>query len=56
MAQAQTECRFAEITPANPVRQADIAVIVHISGAEAEICSGADAATIEAVLRGLRSC
>lgn len=56
MAQSQTECRFTEITSTKSARRADIAAIVRISGVEAEICNGADAATIGAVLRGLRSC
>lgn len=54
MAQAQQGSRFAEITPARPA--GNIAVTVHIAGAEADIHSGADAATVETVLRVLKSC
>lgn len=55
MAQAQQKSRFAEITPS--VRNDNrIAVTVRISGAEADICNGADAATVETVLRILKSC
>lgn len=54
MAQAQLESRFAEITPTRPT--GSITVTVRIAGAEADIHSGADTATVEAVLRVLRSC
>lgn len=54
MAQAQQKSQFAEITPARPV--GNIAVTVRIAGAEADVHSGADAATVEAVLRVLKSC
>lgn len=47
---------FAEVTPAQSVRSGNVAVTVRIAGAEADICNGADAATIEAVLRVLKSC
>lgn len=56
MAQAQQEVQFAEVTPAHPVRCGNVAVTVRIAGAEAEIHSGADAATVETVLRFLKSC
>ena len=56
MAQAQQEVQFAEATPVQPVRSGDVAVTVRISGAEADIHSGADAATVETVLRILKSC
>ena len=56
MAQAQQEIQFAEVTPVQPVRSGDVAVTVRIAGAEADIHSGADAATVETVLRILRSC
>ena len=56
MAQAQQEVQFAEVTPAQPVRYGNVAVTVRISGAEADIHSGADAATVETVLRILKSC
>lgn len=54
MAQAQQESRFAEVTPIRTV--GNVAVTVRIAGAEAEIHTGADAATVETVLRALRSC
>ena len=56
MAQAQQEVQFAEVTPVEPVRSGNVAVTVHIAGAEADIHSGADAATVETVLRILKSC
>ena len=56
MAQAQQEIQFAEVTPEQPVRPAGIAVTVRIAGAEADIHNGADAATVETVLRILKSC
>lgn len=54
MAQAQQESRFAEVTPFRAA--GNIEVTVRIAGAEADIYRGADAATIEAVLRVLKSC
>ncbi len=56
MAQAQQEVQFAEITPVQSVRCGNVAVTVRIAGTEADIHSGADAATVEAVLRILKSC
>ena len=57
MAQVQQEVSFAEVTPVQPVRSGKVvAVTVRISGAEADIHSGADAATVETVLRILKSC
>lgn len=56
MAQAQQEVQFAEVTPARPLRSGNVAVTVRIAGAEADIHSGADAATVETVLRILKSC
>ena len=56
MAQAQQEVQFAEITPVQSVRCSNVAVTVRIAGTEADIHSGADAATVEAVLRILKSC
>ena len=56
MAQAQQEVQFAEVTPLQPVRCGSVAVTVRIAGAEADIHSGADAATVETVLRILKSC
>ena len=56
MAQEQQEIQFAEVTPVQPVRSGNVAVTVRIAGAEADIHSGADAATVETVLRILKSC
>ena len=56
MAQAQQDIQFAEVTPAQPVRCGNVAVTVRIAGAEADIHSGADSATVETVLRILKSC
>ena len=47
---------FAEVTPPQLVCSGNVAVTVRISGAEADIHSGADAATVEMVLRILKSC
>ena len=56
MAQAQQEVQFAEVTPVRPATCGNVAVTVWIAGAEADIHSGADAATVETVLRILKSC
>ena len=56
MTQAQQEVQFAEVTPPRTVRCGNVAVTVRIAGAEADIHSGADAATVETVLRILKSC
>ena len=56
IAQAQQKVSFAEVTPVQPVRSGSVAVTVRIFGAEADIHSGADAATVETVLRILKSC
>lgn len=57
VAQTQQGVMFAEITPApNGHPSDDVAVTVRIAGAEADIHSGADTATVEAVLRILKSC
>ena len=56
MAQEQQEVQFAEITPARPLPSGNVAVTVRISGAEADIYSGADTATVETVFRILKSC
>lgn len=48
---------FAEITPApNGRPSGGVAVTVRISGVEADIHNGADASTVETVLRILKSC
>ena len=56
MAKAQQEVQFAEVTPVQSVRSANVAVTVRIAEAEADIHSGADTATVETVLRILKSC
>ena len=56
MAQAQQEVQFAEVTPVQSVHHGNVAVTVRIARAEADIHSGADAATVETVLRILKSC
>ena len=56
MAQAQQEVRFAEVTPVQPVHYGNVVVTVRIAGAEADIHSGADAATVEMVMQILKSC
>ena len=56
MAQAQQEVQFAEVTPARSIRSDNVAVTVRLAGAEADIHSGADVATVETVLRFLKSC
>ena len=56
MAQAQQEVQFAEVTPKRAIRSDNVAVTVRLAGAEADIHSGADAATVETVLRFLKSC
>ena len=45
---------FAEVTP--PACSGSVAVTVRIAGAVADIHPGADAATVETVLRILKSC
>ena len=56
MVQAQQEIQFAEVTPLQPVRSGNVAVTVRVAGAEADIHNGADTATVETVLRVLKSC
>ena len=56
IAQAQQEGRFVEVTPTQPVCSTSVAVTIRIAGVEAEIHNGADAATVETVLRVLKSC
>lgn len=55
--QAIRQSAFAEITPASNSRSSGgVAVTVRISGVEADIHNGADAAAVETVLRILKSC
>ena len=55
-AKARQESRFVEVTPTQPVAVSGVAVTVRIAGAELGIHNGADAATVEAVLRAVKSC
>ena len=56
MAKAEQEVQFAEVTRAQPVHSGDVAVTIRLAGMEADIHSGADATTVETVLRILKSC
>jgi len=56
MAQAQQEVQFAEVTPVQTLHCSNVAITIRIAGVEADIHSGADAATVETVLRILKSC
>ena len=56
MVKAQQEVQFADVTPTQPVVVGGVAVTVRIAGAEVDIHNGADAATVETVLRILKSC
>ena len=47
---------FAEVTPRKTESSGQLAVRIRIADAEAEVYNGADTATLEAVLRTLRSC
>ena len=55
LAQNQQENRFAEIT-APAKNRSGIAVTVQFGGVELAIHNGADATTVEAVLRAVKSC
>ena len=53
MVKAQQEVQFADVTPERPSSVGGVAVTVRIAGTEADIHNGADAATVETVLRML---
>ena len=55
LAQEEREGGFGEITP-NRRTPGSIAVTVQSGGAELAVHNGADAATVEAVLRAVKSC
>lgn len=55
-AQNQQERSFVEVTPVQQAAVGGVAVTLRINGAEMDIHNGADAATIEAVLRAVKSC
>lgn len=56
IAKSQQEVQFAEVTPVQTVRPGNVAVTIRMAGTEADIRSGADASTVEMVLRILKSC
>ena len=57
MVQTQNEGQFAEITPDVKVQDSTpVAVTVHVAGITADIYSGANLATVEAVLSVLKLC
>ena len=57
MAKTQQKSRFAEITPRQTLAgPSSVAVTLRLGAVTAEIHNGADAATLETVLRILRSC
>ena len=56
MVKARQEVQFADVTPERPSPIGGVAVTVRISGAELDIHNCADAATVETVLRLLKSC
>ena len=57
MAKAQHESQFAEITPVMcGSRNSQIALSIHAGGITADIHTGADPTTVEAVLRILKLC
>ena len=56
VAQDQQKRSFVEVTPVQSAAVGDVAVTLRIAGAELDIRNGADAATIESVLRAVKSC
>ena len=56
MVQAQQEVQFTEVTPVQAVCTDGVAVTIRIHGMEADIHSGAGAATVGTGLRVLQSC
>ena len=55
-ARSQYESRFAEVTPARLPTSGNVAVTLRIDGVDLQIHNGADTATLEAVLRAVKSC
>ena len=55
-AQAQQERSFVEVKPVHSAAVGGVAVTLRIAGAELDIHNGADTATVEAVLRAVKSC
>ena len=56
LSRVQQEVQFGEVTPLQGVRASNVAVTVRIAGTEVDICNGADASTVETVIRILRTC
>ena len=57
MAEAQHEVQFAEVTPITETPLSHQAAIsIHIAGTTVDIHSGADTATVEMILRILKTC
>ena len=56
MTKAEQEVQFAEVTQPESIQPGNVAVTIRLAELEADIHNGADTATIEAVLRILRSC
>ena len=57
MAEAQHEVQFAEVTPNTETPLSPQAAIsIHIAGTTVDIHSGADTATVEMILRILKTC
>ena len=55
-AQAQQERSFVEVKPVQSAAVGGVAVTLRIAGAELDIHNGADATTVEAALRAVKSC
>ena len=55
-AQAQQERSFVEVKSVQSAAVGGVAVTLRIAGAELDIHNGADATTVEAVLRAVKSC
>ena len=56
LSRVQQEVQFGEVTPLQAVRASNVAVTVRIAGTEVDTCNGADASTVETVIRILRTC
>ena len=56
MTEAEQEIQFAEVTRAQSVHSGKVAITIRLGGMDADIHSGADAGTVETVLRILKSC
>lgn len=56
ISKAEQGVQFAEVTRLQSVHSGKVAVTIRLGEMEADIHSGADAATVETVLRILKSC